>query len=311
MPKVSVIIPTYNRAKFLSLALASVLNQTFQDFEIIIVDDNSQDNTQEFVTDFDDKRIKYIRHETNKGVAASRNTGVISSDGEYIAFLDDDDEWLPHKLEVQVDLLEKSSSIIGAVYSGAFKVESSNGNVLAQHTPKKRGDVFNEMIVGNCAGPTSTLLLRRECFEKVGLFDVNIGFGEDYDMWLRISQGYHFDYIEEPLVRYSIQNNGLSNNYEIRLKGAEALLSKHEQLYETNRKNYSYRYFSIGVLYCYNGNIKRGREIFFKAVKLYPFEIRYYYNLCLSLLGVKAFKKFKEIRDKIPKMAACSCNMKL
>jgi len=299
MPKVSVIIPTYNRARFLSLALASVLNQTFQDFEIIVIDDNSQDNTQEVIVGFSDRRIRHIHHETNKGVASARNTGIINSHSGHIAFLDDDDEWFPHKLEVQLDLLGKSSPIIGAVYSGIFRVERPKGNVLDHILPKKRGDIFNEMIIENCVCHTSTLLIRRECFQKVGLFDVNIDYGEDYDMWLRISQKYHFDYIEEPLVKFSIQNNGLSSNYALRLNGAEMLLKKHSKLYETNRKTYSYRYFSIGVLHCYNGNVKRGREFFLKAVKLYPFEIRYYYNLCLSLLGAKIFKKFKEVRDKI------------
>src|SRR3989442_437688 len=104
MSKVSVIIPTYNRAEFLGLALTSVLNQTFQDFEILIIDDNSQDSTQEVVTNFGDERIKYIRHDVNKRVAAARNTGVANSNGEYIAFLDDDDEWFPDKLQIQLDL---------------------------------------------------------------------------------------------------------------------------------------------------------------------------------------------------------------
>jgi glycosyltransferase involved in cell wall biosynthesis len=118
MPAVSVIIPTYNRAEFLRLAITSVLNQTFQDFEIIVVDDASEDHTHEVVHNFRDKRIKYIHHEVNKRVAAARNTGVLNSSGAYIAFVDDDDEWLPKKLQMQVALLENSPSIVGGVYTG-------------------------------------------------------------------------------------------------------------------------------------------------------------------------------------------------
>src|SRR5258705_10332336 len=109
MPKVSVIIPTYNRAECLRSAITNVLNQTFQDFEIVVVDDSSQDHTREVVNSLDDKRIKYIRHERNKGVAAARNTGVSNAKGDYIAFLDDDDEWFPEKLKKQCAVLEASS----------------------------------------------------------------------------------------------------------------------------------------------------------------------------------------------------------
>ena len=98
MPDVSVIIPTYDRSEFLRTAIASVLAQTLQDFEIIVVDDASADDTQEVVGNLDDGRIRYIRHEINKGVAATRNTGVLNSKGKYIAFLDDDDKWFPEKL---------------------------------------------------------------------------------------------------------------------------------------------------------------------------------------------------------------------
>src|SRR5581483_7703419 len=106
MPKVSVVVSTHNRAELLHAAIASVLSQSFQDFEILVVDDHSQDHTAQVVQRFRDGRIKYLRHETRRGGAAARNTGIQNSSGEYIAFLDDDDEWLPEKLETQVALFE-------------------------------------------------------------------------------------------------------------------------------------------------------------------------------------------------------------
>ena len=118
-PTVSVIIPTYNRAKLLPRAIKSVLNQTFKDFEVIIVDDGSTDNTEEVINEFQkhNKRIKYIRHEKNKGAAAARNTGIKIAQGEYIAFQDSDDEWLPNKLEKQMEIFESAPAEIGVVYT--------------------------------------------------------------------------------------------------------------------------------------------------------------------------------------------------
>src|SRR5712692_9764325 len=130
MPKASVITPTYNRADFLRVAIASVLNQTFQDLEIIVVDDASSDRTAEVVRRFTDELIKYIRHDINKGGSAARNTGIKNSTGAYVAFLDDDDEWLPEKLGMQVDLLENSPAEVGGVYTSYMVIDRASGIIL-------------------------------------------------------------------------------------------------------------------------------------------------------------------------------------
>jgi len=115
---VSIVIPTYNRAGLLSRTIQSVLNQTYQDFEIIIVDDGSTDKTEEVVKSFNSKKIFYNRHEENKGANAARNTGIKASRGEYIAFQDSGDEWLPQKLERQMKVFENASPEVGVVYTG-------------------------------------------------------------------------------------------------------------------------------------------------------------------------------------------------
>lgn len=296
MPKVSVIIPTHNRSGCLKLAIASVLNQTYQDFEIIVVDDASNDNTVEIVETFNEERIKYIRHEKCKGPAGARNTGVKNASGKYVAFLDDDDEWLPQKLFLQVDVLDHSSRQIAGVYSGFLRIDKRSRKTIDRVIPTKRGDIFQDMLLGNCIG-TSTILLKKECFERVGLFDESMLFCEDYDLWVRISKQFQFEYIKEPLVNYSVQENSYSTNYERVIMGIETLNRKYENLFAINRKNYSNRCYTLGVLYCYSGRIKEGREAFLTAIKLYPFDIRHYYNLCLSLLGTDWFKKLKRFRD--------------
>ena len=140
MPKVSVVVLTHNRPDMLCRAVSSILNQTFQDFEIVLVDDASTDNTPEVVRGLGDARIKYIRHKENRGEAAAANTGVTSSSGEYIAFLHDDDEWLPEKLGQQVRLLESSPPTVGAVYTGFLRIDRSTKKLLKQVNPQ-RGEI--------------------------------------------------------------------------------------------------------------------------------------------------------------------------
>ena len=134
-PTVSIIIPTYNRAHLIDRSIQSVLNQTYQDFELIVVDDGSTDNTEDIIRQFQekDKRIKYIKHDKNKGGSAARNTGIKNSRGEYIAFQDSDDEWFPEKLEKQIEIIECTDPKVGIVYSDMFKIY--NKNIKYFHSP--------------------------------------------------------------------------------------------------------------------------------------------------------------------------------
>ena len=298
MPKVSVVIPTHNRASFLQAAIQSVLNQTFQDFEVIVVDDASEDQTAEVVRRFSEPRIWYIRHEINKGQGASRNDGIRRASGEYIALLDDDDEWLPEKLAKQVALLDSSSSQVGMIYTWYSQIDASSKRVIGRVIPEKRGRVFEELCLNNWIGTCSTVLVRRVCFETVGVFDEELAAGADYDMWLRIAKEFDIDYIREPLVLYNVHGNRISTNYDSMIRGMEAMSEKYDQLFTLNSRNYSYYYLSLGVLYCYTGDIRKGRKCLFKAIRLYPFEIRHYFNICLSFLGAYHFRKIKELKEK-------------
>jgi len=293
MPKVSVIIPTRNRADFLRSAIASVLNQTYQDFELIVVDDASKDNTREVVASFADSRIKYFCHQTGRGDGGARNTGIINSSADYIAFLDDDDQWLPEKLGLQLTVLENSPAHIGGVYTGQFDVNDTDGEISKICSPNRRGDLSQYLFKDPCI-VTSTVLFRRECFEKLGLFDESIPYCNDYDMWIRIAKEYHFECIEEPLVKYLIHTNKLSTNFKLSIRGRELILEKYRQDFKHHRKAHGYGYQVLGETYCYDGNVEKGREAFLKSMKIYPFEIRCYVHFCLSLLGAKNFKATKE-----------------
>jgi glycosyltransferase involved in cell wall biosynthesis len=300
MPKVSVIIPTYNeRADFLRAAIRSVEKQTFQDFEIIIVDDGSTDETARVVHDFADPRIHYLRHGRNLGEPAARNTGMRHTSGQYLAFLDDDDEWLPRKLEKQVSLLDCCRPHVGLVYTGLWRINGCTRERIGLWTPDKRGDVFRDMCRQNWIGTPSSVLVRRECFDRVGEFDESIAYGADYDMWLRISETFAVDYIREPLVFYTVHEKSMSSNDHLLIQGKEDQLRRYGYLFARDRKSYSHRHLSLGVLYCRNHQISKGRKAFLKAIRLDPSDPRHYVNFGLSLLGTKIFRHIKDYRERV------------
>ena len=200
MVKVSVIIPTYNREKFVGRAIESVLNQTYKDYEIIVVDDGSMDNTKSVLAQFDNK-IQYVYQE-NHGISGARNRGIQESKGEYIAFLDSDDVWIPEKLTIQVDILNKNRNV-GLVYS-KLAILDEKGKKCGMKPEENTGRNFLELIKIGGDIPTSAVMVRRECFDKVGLFDNTLPPMEDFDMWLRISRFYDI---------YEITGRILANYY--------------------------------------------------------------------------------------------------
>jgi glycosyltransferase involved in cell wall biosynthesis len=230
-PTVSVIIPTYNRAEILTRSVKSVLNQTFEDIEVIVVDDASEDHTGCVIGDLNDDRIKYVRHQENQHVSAARNTGIELAKGEYIAFLDDDDCWLPGKLEQQVSAI-KNQPDIGMVY--CWMSYQRDGEELREYAPALRGDIFAETLVGQPIGNVSTLLVRSSVIEEVGGFDEGLARGNDGDFIRRVAKSYNIDYVPEVLVIYSVGHGAdriTTNDYDgIRnaIRGERTKLNKFE-----------------------------------------------------------------------------------
>lgn len=296
MVKTSVVIPTYNRPELLRNSINSVLSQTYPDFEIIVIDDCSSDNTPGVLKAFRDERLKVIRNSSNKGIAAVRNIGVTSSQGKYIAFLDDDDEWLPDKLEKQVRIMEDGPESLGCVYSGCLTMGLNGSEVVSTSIPRYRNKVLNELLLENFI-TTSTTLLKKSCIEKAGLFDEDIPYGEDYDMWIRIAGDFEFDFAPEPLTKYRIHPNSITKNYAKVINGTRKILSKHRSLFAQNKRAYSNHLLLLGVLYCYSGKTGEGIKTFSRAIQTYPFDARLYYNLALALLGTETFIRLKEAKS--------------
>jgi O-antigen biosynthesis protein len=202
MPLVSVVIPTYNRAQLVARALDSVLAQSFRDFEALVIDDGSTDDTAGVVRRYVqmDTRVRYLRQHPNRGVGAARNVGLRESRGELIAFLDSDDYWFPAKLERQVDLMRDAPADVGLVYCGVENVNERGERWL--YEPKSRGDVYARLLTKNVVHSGSGVMIRRNVIRTAGFFDERIPAIEDYDYWLRISRSYRFDFVAEPLLRY-------------------------------------------------------------------------------------------------------------
>jgi glycosyltransferase involved in cell wall biosynthesis len=272
------------------------LTQSFIDFEIIVVDDASTDNTQMVVKGFEDRRLRYIRHSVNQGEGGARNTGVTSAMGDYIGFLDDDDEWLPTKLQLQVEVLNNSSKEIGAVYTGASHVDLQKRKPLGNRLNGKNGDVFHQLIRREYSIMVSSILIRKRCFERVGLFDEGIPYGLDYDMWLRMSQEFKFAYINRPLVKYGVHDNKMGRNWKLQVAGREALIRKYGPAITLDNKGYSRWLKELGILYYLSGDKKKGKAALLQAIKLSPYSIQRYGVLCLCMLGVQVFNRVLVLR---------------
>ncbi|HXZ94924.1 MAG TPA: glycosyltransferase, partial [Dehalococcoidia bacterium] len=256
----SVIIPTYNRAETVGRAIQSVLDQTYQDFEIVVVDDGSKDNTEEVVKSFNDKRVKYIKHERNEGVAAARNTGIKATRRKYIAFQDSDDEWLPEKLEKQMVCFRTASSNIGVVYTAFLRVEGDKKTyVPSPEVIQKEGDIYDSLLRGNFVA-TPAAVVKRECFAKVGMFDEDIPCLEDWELWLRISKHYHFRCIDEPLViAYSATAGSLIANQDAVARGYELVFKKYYGgIKKKGRRLLASYYINVGDSLSLSGEFKRG-----------------------------------------------------
>ena len=213
--KVSVIIPTYNREATLKRAVESVLNQTYTDFELIIVDDGSTDNTRQLVENIHDDRITYYYVKINSGAAAARNYGIERAEGEYIAFQDSDDYWHSDKLEKQMKVME-SNTDIGFVYH-IIKYNLKDDLCLiipSSDIPldKKMGNIYEQLLYDNMVG-CPAILVKKECLETCGYFDTSLKALEDYDLVLRLGKNYKAGFINEPLIDCGFTISGVSDSF--------------------------------------------------------------------------------------------------
>ncbi len=289
-PKVSIILPTYNRAYIIEKAIQSVLNQTYQDFELIIVDDGSTDNTEEIIKKLQekDKRIRYIKLETNKGAAAARNEGIKIAHGKYITFQDSDDEWLPEKLEKQMKIFETTPEDI-IVYTGFWRIDGDEKTYIPDiNISNREGYIHKELLKGNFVG-TPSILLKKETLEKVALFDECLQRFQDWDLVFRLSEYYNFKLIDEPLYTSHILTDSISANYEALILAMQIILSKYQyEIYNDHkiRKAWSMKFNSLAQYHLNKNDKKKAKQLYLLAIKLYPFWRGNYIDIINKLLKI-------------------------
>ncbi|MBD8591096.1 glycosyltransferase [Peribacillus simplex] len=276
---VSVIIPTYKRPfGTLVKAINSVLEQSYSNLEVIIVDDspNGDSNRNEVenkIKTLVDPRVRYIQHEFNQGACSARNSGIEVCRGKYIAFLDDDDEWLSKKLELQLAKFENTE--VGLVYCDSYTITLKDDKEIKKDMRANRvsGWVYDKLILDNFIGSTSFIMLRKEALDTCGFFNNNLKSAQDYELWLRISKKYKVDYVDTPLVNYYVhEGERISTNIDYRIQGLEKINELNMNYLGLHPKVNCLRNLKLVPYY----NKKYGHKVAFlkwlEAVKLYPFQ---------------------------------------
>ncbi|NES87629.1 MAG: glycosyltransferase [Moorea sp. SIO2B7] len=210
MPLISVIIPVYNGEKTIRQTIEYVLKQSFADWELIVINDGSQDSTLEIVSSIKDLRLKVFSY-PNAGLAASRNRGIVKASGEYISFLDADDLWTQDKLESQLKALQENPQAAVA-YSWINCIDEFGQFLRRGNHVIFNGDVYAQLLLTDFIENGSNLLIRKQVFDEVGNFDELLNAVEDWDMWLRLAARYHFVCVPSPQIFYRISPNSMSTN---------------------------------------------------------------------------------------------------
>lgn len=289
MPKVSVVIPTCNRPELLSRAIRSILAQTYQDFEIIVIDDGLKERAENAILAFGDSRIRYVKNEISLGGSGARNRGIADARGEYVAFLDDDDEWLSEKLAKHVTAYERAGA--GVVFNGVSFVGRPDRSQLL---PDEEGPVDAlARTLYRCYIWTSALSVRRTLLLEEQ-FDPTFPKNQEWDLEIRLAQKTKFFAINEPLTVINIleehEHLGGKGNLSNIIKGFELLLSKHAALYSIHPKSLARQTFKLGTLYREYGDYRAMQGAFFRAWMAAPGNFTYARHALVAFCGKKFYE---------------------
>ncbi len=294
-PTVSVVIPTYNQAEFLKAAIRSVLAQTFQDFEIIVIDNYSTDGTSHVIRQIGDQRIRLISHRNNGIIASSRNRGILASQGQYVAFLDSDDLWYPRKLEKAAEVFRENPEI-GVICHNEYFVR--DGKVVKRSkygVPRRVGDHISEYLLfrGNRLSTSATVVKRSKLLE-VGLFSEDPAFVtvEDYDLWIKLAKVARFLFLPEVFGEFRLhaasESANLERHCQNELNLLRAYFSRFEPALDSRvhrliKRRYAATYYGAARGYYKSGQFGKSFESYIKAVGTYPFFWKSYFGLGLLI----------------------------
>jgi glycosyltransferase involved in cell wall biosynthesis len=269
MPKVTVVIPAYNAMAFLPETLDRVLQQTFTDFEVLIVNDGSTDEIASWFTTVNDDRVRLIS-QANQGLSGARNTGIAEARGEYIAFLDADDLWAPTKLEQQVRCLDRCPEV-GLVYTWTRLVDETGKPTGVKYDSQVEGNVWQQILVGDIVCSGSSAMVRRDCFDRVGRFDPNLSSAADFDMWTRIAAEYPFAVVKEFSIDYRQHSSSMSRNHikmmqDLRITFEKRFQSVPLELLHLRNLAYAGMYRGLAWKCMYEGNYHQASDYSQQAI---------------------------------------------
>jgi glycosyltransferase involved in cell wall biosynthesis len=258
------------------------------DYELVVVDDASETNFEPIVDEYDEN-VQLITHDQNQGAAEARNTGIDTAQGEYVAFLDADDTWASTKIKQQLDVFEHGEEDLGLVYTGFVQYEL-NGSEWRRY-PQAKGDIYIEELERDRVHPTSTVMVRRECLERVGGFDASLPSRQDYDLWIRITEHYEVDYVDDILVDKCEQPDSISKDFESRIAGDHAVFEKVQERaadlrFWARSRIFSYHHHVIGRDYESNGNRLKALKHLGLAILRYPFRPMSWAMFVIALFGI-------------------------
>jgi len=283
-PLVSVIIPVHNRSELLPRTVRSVVTQTYRNLEIIIIDDGSSEDIKSMVDGFNDSRIRYLRHDTNRGVAEARNTGLKASHGDFISFLDSDDEYLPEKIEKQVNIFRKVMKTgIGVVYCGMWKENRDKTYRYRLNNPTSKWFFLTQQI-----------MLKKEVAERIGFFDTSFSTSDDADYVYRLKKVCRFAGTREPLIIYHDTPCSLDKNLKLLPVNRETFLKKHAGTMSPEEK--SSLLCRAAKYYLHDRRTVKGYKSFFRAYIYYPLNIHALRKL-IRLFPLFLFHILKEKKD--------------
>jgi len=292
-PKVSIIIPTYKRSHLIKRAVQSILNQTYQNFEIVIIDDSPDDETENAIREINDKRIKYIKNEIRAGFIRAKNQGVkeASEKSRYIAFLDDDDEWMPLFLEKTIKILKEKKDIV--VVSSYAELRDQKGKFIRNMTGE--GNEFWKVCIGNGS------VIKKEIFTKENIWFDEKNLFEDLDFGIRIAQNYKWETVPEVLRIYygypaaTGESHSTSFTPQTPPDELEYFYKKNYQIYKkAGKKAFAWAHFITGKTFCRARQIRKGREHLLEAFKSYP-SFQYFSYYLLALFSPKSFQNLSLI----------------
>jgi glycosyltransferase involved in cell wall biosynthesis len=289
-----VILPTWNRAGTLMRAISSVLAQDYGRFELLVIDDGSTDGTEALVRGIPDARIRYLRQDRNRGVAAARNRGMAEAGGSLLAFLDSDDAWMPGKLGRQVARMQAAAGRVGLIHTGLLI--RGEGDSVETWRPGARGMVLSQMLRTNVVHfGTSSTMIRAEAAAVVGGFDTTLPANEDHDFWTRIARFYEVDFDPEPLAIYDLAGDTpgagakRSTRFERNAEARDRFVTEHG--FEARRLGAISFYQMDSArrhLELEDGRARAGRWLLLKAASAAPLRPQPWIWLGLSILPRKA-----------------------